>query len=184
MAIKTEEFSKDPLSRAIPGQSFTDTPGKNLYEKPAMTAAPKQALDAIISSLEDPASLETVLGLLDAGLSTETVASALVLKMFSEGVFTPDVAEIIKPALVAHLTQLAIDAGIEDVNVINDMPSAPINSQDTLQLMKKLSPTKYARKVDNFVRDEDDAALAAQIDLPESPEEDPERQSFLDMEVA
>jgi hypothetical protein len=52
MAIRTEQFETDPLSRAVPGQSFTDIPGKNPYEHPAMTSSPKEAFE-IIKKIDD-----------------------------------------------------------------------------------------------------------------------------------
>lgn len=183
MAIRTEQFETDPLSRAVPGQSFTDIPGKNPYEHPAMTSSPKEAFEIIMSSLEEPESYETILNLLDAGLSSETIASALLLKMFAEGVLTPDVAEIIKPSLVAHITQLGLDAGIEDINVINQIPSSPVNSEDTLKLMRKISPEKFNKKINEFSRDEQDELLSAHIELPEEEDQEVPRESFLDMEI-
>ena len=71
-----------------------------------MTASPEEALNVIQQSLEEPTAYKTIINLLDAGISSETIASSLVLKMFSEGVFSPDVAEIIKPPLVAHITDM------------------------------------------------------------------------------
>ena len=85
MSIRTDEFDVDSFARAIPGQSLTDTPAKNPYEKPAMVSSPQQAYDLVTQSLENQDAILTFSNLLDAGISAETLASSIVLKMFSEG---------------------------------------------------------------------------------------------------
>jgi hypothetical protein len=181
MAARTEDLDTDPFARAVPGQSFTDAPGKNAYEKPPMTASPEEALNVIQQSLEEPTAYKTIINLLDAGISSETIASSLVLKMFSEGVFSPDVAEIIKPPLVAHITDLGVEAGIQDINVVNEIPKDGMSSSESLEMMQQVSPEKYNRQMSQFMQEEEDMELSSQIDLPQ--EEVPMRESFLDMEA-
>ena len=147
-----------------------------------MIVSPKQAMDSLTESLEEPRALSTVLNLLDTGISAETIASALVLKMFSEGVFSPDVAEIIKPPLAAHITDLGLEAGIEDINVVNEVSRDGMTSDDSLNIMKQVHPDKFNRQMADFEQQEENMEIASQVEL--SPEEqEPERESFLDMEV-
>tara|TARA_R100000656_G_scaffold32907_1_gene28350 strand:- start:7 stop:555 length:549 start_codon:yes stop_codon:yes gene_type:complete len=181
MAIKTEDFDIDPLARAIPGQSFTDTPGKHPYENPAMVSSPEEALEAVEESLNQPTAVKSIINLLDAGISSETIASSVVLKMFSEGVFSPDVAEIIKPPLVAIITDMGTGAGIEDINVINEIPQDGMGEADSLALMSQVNPEKYNRQMAEFSKEEEDMEFASQVELP--PEDIPKSESFLDMEV-
>ena len=166
MSITATEFNVDPFSKAIPGQSLTDELGGRPYEKPPSVTSPREAMTNIVESLEKEPSRTEVIKLLDAGLSAETVASALVLKMFSEGVFTPDVAELIKPALIGYLTKEAADGGVEDINVVNELPQEGMDAMDHSMLMEKVNPQKHAK-----VRQND-------LEAQES------RDSFLDMEVA
>lgn len=191
MSITATEFNVDPFSKAIPGQSLTDELGGRPYEKPPSVTSPKEAMDNIVQSLEEEPSRTEFLKLLDAGLSAETVASAIVLKMFSEGVITPDVAEILKPALVGYITKEAVDAGIEGINVVNELPKEGMDAMDHSMLMEKVNPQKHAR-----IRQEDSEEIAGDklmdmIDFPEESEEEmseedtqESRDSFLDMEVA
>lgn len=130
MVAITTETNLDPLARAIPGQSFTDEPKKNPYEHPSAIVSPQEAMDTVVSSLKQDNAQENILQLLDAGISSETIASSLVLKMFSEGIFSPDVAEIIKPPLINVITEMGVEAGIEDINVVNELPKEPM-SEDT-----------------------------------------------------
>ena len=181
MVAKTEDFDIDFFDRPIPGQSFTDAQGKNPYESQPMVTSPEQAMNLVEESLEHPAAYENILNLLDAGISSETIASALVLKMFSEGVFTPDVAEIIKPPLIAVITDLGMDAGVEDVNVVNSVPQDAMSTDQSYELMQQVNPEKYNRIMNDYMRQEEEMELASQIELP--PEEEPVKESFLDMEA-
>jgi len=181
MAIQTEDLELDVLTRPIPGQSFTDTPGKNPYEQPSLISDPEEAMDKIVTSLEEPSSQESILTLLDTGISSETIASALVLKMFSEGVFTPDVAEIIKPPLTGYITKLGVQAGIEDIEVVNALPQNPMDGIDTMEIMQQLNPAKFERKLNQFEQESQMEELAHNIDFEE--DVPPQRESFLDMEV-
>tara|TARA_R100000306_G_C4362299_1_gene135882 strand:+ start:556 stop:1098 length:543 start_codon:yes stop_codon:yes gene_type:complete len=179
MSIQTENFDFDPFARAIPGQSFTDTPGKLPHEKQPEVVEPDKALEVVKKSLTDPVQLTSVVRLLDAGLSAETIASALVLKMFSEGVFTPDVAEIIKPPLVAHIVNLGTQANVEDMAVVNNIPKEQMSTDESFELMKTMNPDKYNRQMlDSMAQNklDDITAQAPEIEQPQS-------ESFLDMEI-
>ena len=66
----------------------------------------------MVKSISTEKHIQNISKLLDAGISAETISSAMVLKMFTEGMFTPDVAEIIKPPLSAHIIDLVTLAGI------------------------------------------------------------------------
>ena len=179
MSIQTENFDFDPFARAIPGQSFTDTPGKLPHEKQPEVVEPDKALEVVKKSLTDPVQLTSVVRLLDAGLSAETIASALVLKMFSEGVFTPDVAEIIKPPLVAHIVNLGTQANVEDMAVVNNIPKEQMSTDESFELMKTMNPDKYNRQMlDSMAQNKLDD-ITAQV--PEI--EQPQSESFMDMEI-
>jgi len=182
MAIQTSDFDFDPFAKAIPGQSLTETPGKRPFETPTQTSSPQEALEAVKQSLEDPIAMKSTIKLLDAGISAETISSAMVLKMFTEGVFSPDVAEIIKPPLSAHIVDLGTEAGIEDINVVNDIPGEDFSSDDSLQLMEKVNPDKFERQMTQQFEDKQFSELADQVEFPE--EVEPMSESFLDMEVA
>tara|TARA_R100001510_G_C7627856_1_gene187361 strand:- start:362 stop:916 length:555 start_codon:yes stop_codon:yes gene_type:complete len=172
----------DPLARAIPGQSLTDTPGQWPFEKPPQIVSPKQAFEIVKNSVESPESLEDILKLLDVGISAETLASSITLKMFSEGVFTPDIAEIIKPPLVAHITEMGIEAGIDDINVVNNLPSSSIDTEQHMALMQKVSPQKFERIANNAIQEEEFDEMLLNMEIPDEPMQSP-RESFLDMEV-
>tara|TARA_R100000008_G_scaffold85183_1_gene74449 strand:+ start:1921 stop:2469 length:549 start_codon:yes stop_codon:yes gene_type:complete len=181
MVARSTDLETDVFARAIPGQSLTDIPRNNPYEKPPMTSSPKEAMDVILESLSQEEAQRSIINLLDAGISSETIASAFVLKMFAEGVFSPDVAEIIKPPLTAHITRLGVDSGVEDINVVNEAPYEGMAEQESFDLMSKVNPRKYEKVMNRAMQEEAEEELISRIELPE--EEAPTRESFLDMGV-
>ena len=189
MVAKTTEVNFDPLARAIPGQSLTDEPKKNPYEHPSSIVSPEEAMNTIVESFEESKTRDNILQLLDAGISSETIASSIVLKMFAEGVFTPDIAEIIKPPLVSVITTMGAEAGIEDINVINEIPTDSIPEEDKMKLMSTLQPEKFNRKAQEADQEMSEQKLASMIDF--SGEENEEMMeapvndegSFIDMEA-
>ena len=171
MVTRTTQTNLDTLARAIPGQSLTDEPGKNPYERPASIVSPKEAMDNVVQSLQEDKAKENVLQLLDAGISSETIASSLVLKMFSEGVFSPDVAEIIKPPLVSFITDMGVEEGIEDINVVNELPKEAMSDDAKLNIMSKLNPAKHQKIMDEDQEFLQENELASMIDFSEEEEE-------------
>ena len=183
MAIRSDNFEFDPFSAPTPGQSFTDTPGSREYEKQPKITSPKQALEIVSGSLTDPIAQKSVSNLLNIGISAETIASSLVLKMFSEGVFSPDVAEIIKPPLIAVITDIGAETHVEDINVVNQVPEDGMSGSDSLELMQQTNTEKFQKIMGEQVRTDKMGELADRIDFPEE-EQAPQRESFLDMGAA
>ena len=84
-----------------------------------------------------------------------------------EGVFTPDVAEIIKPPIVAVITDIGSEAGIEEVNVVNKAPQEGMTQFDSLELMEKTNPEKYSQRINPVLENEAERELAEQIEFTE-----------------
>ena len=145
----------DPFAKAIPGQSLTDTPGQWPFERPPQIVDPEQAFNVVVQSLEQPESQDDVINLLDIGISAETIASSITLKMFSEGIFTPDVAEIIKPSVVAVIADMGAEAGVEDINVINTLPKQGIPVEERMEMMSKINPDKFNRMASQALEEEE-----------------------------
>ena len=167
MVKKTHDSSAiDILARPIPGQSLTDAPKSRPYEKPPQITSPTDAFKVVTESLEEPSAHKDIVELLDVGISAETLASSVTLKMFSEGVFTPEVG---------------IEAGVEDINVVNDLPDKERTPSDNIEMMANLNPDKLTRQATQLNEEEEiDEALLG-LEIPE--DEEPSRESFLDMEV-
>ena len=130
-------------TQAIPGESLTQEPGLRPYEKPPKITRPDEALAFVLRSTGEDNVKEKILDIIDAGMSVETICSGLLLNCFSEGIFTPDVAELIKVPLIQYITEKAHDAGISDINISNAPVEFSKDSTDKFEMMKLLNPQKF-----------------------------------------
>ena len=176
MAQKTELLEVDLFNmKPIPGSSLTEEPGKRPYERPPQITEPDKALRYCLDGmLADPAVRDELFNVLDMGISVETVASAFVLQAFSEGVFDPNISELIKVPLMQFITQEASREGIEDLNVVNsDMPKST-SIADKADVMSVFSPDKFKR-----LSEEDEEEDVPMMDMEE---EMPIPQGFINRE--
>ena len=151
MAIKKTEFDPDMFGAAMPGQSLTANPGQFPYEKPPMTVDPEVAIDSLVETMREPAAMETIGHLLDAGISAETIASGYVLSGVAEGLFDADVAEITKRALIFYIVEIGDEMGIEEINVVDSAPPQGMDTYEGLELARSLSPDdRYEKKINKL----------------------------------
>tara|TARA_R100000008_G_C3538559_1_gene143487 strand:- start:28 stop:591 length:564 start_codon:yes stop_codon:yes gene_type:complete len=181
MAQKTEFLEVDLFNmKPIPGSSLTEEPGKRPYERPPQITRVDEALDYSLQSLfSDRDTKEKVIDALDLGISAETIASAFTLQAFTEGVFTPDVAELIKQPLIQFIVQEGDGAGITDMNVTNENVPKEQTEEKKLSIMRNLHPDKYAQ----LLSEEEDEEIMYEEDMNE---EDilPMDQGFINREEA
>ena len=152
--MKLEVLNSDPFNAPTPGQSLTDTPGQGIWEQPAQLSDPVEAFEKVLASLQDPLTLETVSKLMYVGVSIETILNGIMVKMFSEGVFSPDVAELIKPLLARYLIREANKRGIK-VNIVNEFPKPPMSDEDTIDLLRKFNPKEFMKLSEKIEKKEE-----------------------------
>ena len=194
MAIRQELPSFDPLARAIPGQSFTDAPGVRPYERPATSSDPKQILSSLENSLQEEDTQKRIADMLDVGVSAETISDGVMMKCFTEGMCTPDVAELVKPGIFIIIVQIGVDNQIDDMVLFNEDEEDPEMAEEKkLFLMSKLSPDKF-RDITKGIADEqpgeedmaefEDAFMESQFEEQGDISEDSSEMqgSFLDMQ--
>ena len=138
MAINFQNLDIDPLGAAIPGQSLTSKLGEAPYERPPRITKPEDALEALLKGLDEDVQRENISRIITAGISVETIASAMVMKAFADGMFNPDVAELIKPFLCIAIIAIANEEGVERINVLNEVPTMPISLKDVTQLVSSV----------------------------------------------
>ena len=155
--MRLDLLNNDPFNSPTPGQSLTDTPGKWQWEQPPQVVDPMEAFERVLASLQDPITLETLSKLMYIGVCIESILNGIMLKMFGEGVMSPDVAELIKPLLARYLLKVANDSGIQ-ANVVNTFPKPPLSDGDTINLLKQFNPKEYA-KIAEKVQDKEDEML-------------------------
>ena len=133
------------FAKAPPGYSLTQPRGKYAWEKPPKHASAPEAVDAIISNLEKPDIQLHHVQLMASGVSIEEIVNTTTKLGFMEGMFTVDVAEVIKTPLAFYLMGLASDAGI-DAKVTNSRDGKPrtnygMSDAQILNIMRARNPS-------------------------------------------
>ena len=100
--------SLDPFSTPIPGQSLTMRPGSQAFEKPWVYTDPDECLVFLIEKLEQDRKLkEEHLSILASGVPVEYMVNTTAFAGFTEGLWSPDTAELIKPGLAMYYILVA-----------------------------------------------------------------------------
>ena len=135
----------DPFSAPIPGQSLTDRPGKHKFEKPAKYSDPDEGAMYVITKMEENEQIkEEHLKQLASGVPIEYIVNTITHVGFQEGLWNPDVAELIKPSLALYFVMIAMEEEIPVVmfNPQNGNPGS-MSDKDVLLNMSKLNPEGY-----------------------------------------
>ena len=170
---------KDKFNFPVPGHSMTDTPKKWAWDNPPNTPNPDDAVELVINKVEgNPDTKEHFLRMMAGGVSVEEIINTIGLGGFSEGQWSPDVAELIKPALAVYFIGLAIKNKVpviafseKEIQEENRM----VSKSDTLKMMKEKNPQEFENvKASMVVKNKE---------LMQPPVEEQE-QGFIDMEVS
>ena len=182
--VENDEDTTNFISTSIPGSSLTGnmldnekgTIGKYPWETPPELPSPLEAFEFIIEKKNEEPRKSNIVKILDAGAPAESIARVITFKGFLEGMFMPDVEELIVVPLMLDLVADAQDAGVK-ARILNDFDDDNINDASVFDMMKNMNPEK-------FKIIEDEAAI-----LNRMPEEMPmdmsmpiPEGSFLDME--
>jgi len=157
-----------------PGHSLTQPQGKWAWDKPAVYPDPNDAIDHVIQKLETTNGQEDMLKLMTAGITVEELVNQIALKGFMGGFFTPDVAELIKPALALYLMNLADDNGfMPQVFVAKEGDDPEVDDEKFFSIMKQRNPETFNEMNEQLNRN---VRLEEQLAIEESegfPEEEP-----------
>ena len=169
---------------AIPGTGMNDPKGKWAWEQPPKITDPDEAVDAVMDQFEEEPNKTNVLKLMVAGVSIEELVNITVFNAFSEGAFTPDVAEIIKPALVVGLVQLAGEQNVPFRMFSDPVENQEINDTEVFRIMKERNPQVFRGIKEDLNRKirEGQNPRPTQQPMP-MPVKQPSEQSFLEMGV-
>jgi hypothetical protein len=111
--------------------------------------------------------------LVDAGVPIETLTRTITFTGFTQGKFTPDVAELLNPVVAGFIAIQADKAGITP-RMLNNPPETSIDDDVVFDIMKELNPVKYRKLV----------SMPVEVDVEE--EEQDERpttaMNFMEME--
>ena len=144
---KRKSLQVNRFNKAPPGWSLTEPKGKWAWEKPPVHSGPAQAVDSVIDRLEMPEVRTQIEKLMVAGISIQEIVNGVAIAGFSQGQFTPDVAEIIKGPLAAYLMGMAAEEEIP-VKVYNTRDGLHeldegMSDDDMMDVMKDRNPDLY-----------------------------------------
>ena len=191
-ALEIQEDSEtDPtnfIPASIPGASLTDdlqdpekgTLGKNPWETPPQIESLEEAFDFVVNNKNESPNKENLLKLLYAGVPAEAIARATSFKGFIEGLWTPDISELLIIPLMLDLVADAQEDGTT-ARIFNDFEDDEVTNSTVLELMEELKP-------DEFNEIQQEAQILSRMPMEEDipmdmpMEQEPMMGSFLDME--
>jgi len=149
-----EDMEEDPtafIGASVPGASLTGdlkdpekgTLGKYPWETPPELPSPVEALQYLLDKQNQPENNNNLMKLLLAGVPVEAIARTATFMGYTEGLWTPDIAELILTPLMLHLLADGMEAQVNP-RIFNDVPDDEINEETVLELMKDFDPESFA----------------------------------------
>ena len=159
---------------APPGNSLTDAPGKWPWEQPPRFTDPDDVIDFTIDTILGGPIKDDMVKLMLAGITVEELVTQISFKGFLEGQFTPDVAELIKPALGIFLVDLALINGVEPKMFVDNTPvEGDVSDENFFEILKENNPKLFAGMVEELNKmqreNTDDQIAAMQPKAPAPP---------------
>ena len=142
---------RDKLDVPIPGQSFTDEPGKWAWERPARYNTEEDCFLHVVDQIEkDEQSRDEMLKLMMAGIPLEQIVNTISFGGFTEGQWSVDLAELIKFPVLMHLANMAVEENIpvkvfSDNTVKRKEQGEGMDSDTLLTLMRQNNPEAFNR---------------------------------------
>lgn len=164
-----------PLA-APPGHSLTGPRGKWAWERPPQFSNPDDAIDHVISQIDNPKTQDSLVKLMLAGITVEELVSQMAFKGFSNGYFNPDVAELIKPALGIYLMGLAEDSGFEAKMFVSEPEQEEVDDTTFYKILKQRNPQLFKamnEEINERKRMQEQEELAKVAPQPPMPESAP-----------
>ena len=169
----------DPVSTPVPGQSLTMRPGSQKFERPWKFTDPDDCVMFMIDKMEENRDLkEQQLSQIAAGVPIEYIVNTIAFVGFSEGLWSPDVAELIKPPLAMYFILTATAENIPMV-VFNHEKNdqAKLSNEEIITNMASLNPEGFeiiGEAVIGEQQKEEDRGgfLKLEDDMEEMPEEE------------
>ena len=175
---------------APPGSSMTDEPGRWPWERPPQIVDPNDAIDMITDKLSAPVVKNSLLKAMLAGITVEEIVNQIAFKGFMRGTYTPDVAELIKPAIGVFLYDQAVKSGFEP-----EVFREPIEEEEEFtdesffRVLKERNPQLYSDMNEEINRqqrmrtEEEGIRVQAEVETIEEKTFKPEnQQSFRNVE--
>ncbi len=109
----------DFYQKAPPGYALTQPKGKFPWDSPPKYTNPDDAYDYIVEKLYNSQTIIQTIELLEMDVNPIIIAKSILNMGWSRGLWTPDVAEVLVPAIVTDITIIASEADV-DINFGED----------------------------------------------------------------
>ena len=149
--IEKQENNKS-FGAVIPGISLTETPRKFPWDKPPRLNTPEEALDYVKDMLRDPGVIETVMDLLEIGMTPKFIATSIIKAGWAGNLWNPDVAELIKFPIGALVTIIGMEADI-DINMEDEKEDRAPLKRAKFDLKEKNKKEKDTSKEEDVVEE-------------------------------
>ena len=162
----------DQFAAAPPGIGMMNEPGGQPWERPPRVSNPEDAANTTIQKIDgNPQVKEEMLNLMSVGSPVETIVNTITFMGFVNGEWTPDTAELIKPALMIYFIGAALENNIEATvyNVPED-EKEKTSEQDLIRMMRDFRPEEFDMAQNQLPQD-DEQTLSA-LNSPEEPMEE------------
>jgi hypothetical protein len=126
------------MNQPVPGESLTVKSGSYPYENPPLVTSPVQAFEYVMDVYDSGNNEDILMQFISAGVTLEYLSNVIVQAGFINGIYTVDVAEIIKPAVLLQLLADARDAGIQGIRIVDDAQVNEFSSTDYMELRNTL----------------------------------------------
>jgi hypothetical protein len=143
------KINTDPFDMPVPGQSLTGEPQKWPWENPTQFTDVDEALMHVVEKVRgDEASQKAFDQVIRLGMPLESIVNTITFGGFIEGLWTVDIAELLKPPLMAFLMLYANEKELPfvafnnnekpDKTYVDDM-----SMNELMATTKEMNPTHY-----------------------------------------
>jgi hypothetical protein len=163
----------DPFAAAPPGIGMMNETGGRPWERPSKNSNPEEAANITIEKIDsNPQVKEEMLNLMSVGSPVETIVNTITFMGFVNGEWTPDTAELIKPALMIYFIGAALENNIEATvyNVPQDEKERT-SDEDLVRMMKDFRPDEFEMATHFAPEDEQAVSSVEGTEEPMMPEE-------------
>ena len=169
----------NPFQGPIPGQSLTNSPDtQQAWEQPPRTTNIKEARELMFLEILKDENLETIIGLMNEGMSISQLTEMLLFIGFTKGQFNADLMLLLAEPTMYMLLAIAEAVGIEPPINRDDLINADeedLDEEETAEVTQLA--TQMEDKIRNPKRLED---LQAQLEKTAIPREIQERVAEVD----
>ena len=132
-----------------PGESWAEEDGKWGWDKPPEMTDPAYAVAYVIDQVEkDEPSIEEIRKLMLSGIPIESIVNTAAFGGFTTGMWSADIAELIKPPLTVYFIEFAGESGIP-ATVFNEATfkrhteNQGMSEDEMFTLMRENRPDMY-----------------------------------------